>query len=324
MLFQSAWTKRFRSLETSLSSLIKPSQFGGSTAQDRWKSSPKRLNKSSGCNLTVPPHAVDLDSSKEVKPKSLKMKYPVNTANGDAGEFFFAYQIASVLKWPCRLFDIDIGIDAQVEVINDDRSSTGRFVAFQVKATSKEEKDCRYVSERQLAYWRELDLPVFVVLVDLSIGSMFLHRVDVSKRYTVTKKGSVRIDFDLLNDRFCADSGRVLAEAADEVALSHVRKCLAIVRGRAKEIREAISAQEDYPDPHALIELMDERYRFKEELAQATGVANALRAGGSEYVEAEEDLESALQELRDFMENWNMHRDWDDHGNITRFIDEER
>ena len=44
------------------------------------------------------------------------MKYPLGTANGDAGEFFAAYKIAKELGWPCRLFDIDIGIDAQVSV----------------------------------------------------------------------------------------------------------------------------------------------------------------------------------------------------------------
>ncbi|WP_416053848.1 hypothetical protein [Duganella violaceipulchra] len=37
-------------------------------------------------------------------------------------------------------------------VDEDDETSTGRFVAFQVKATSVEEQNCRYVSTRQLAY----------------------------------------------------------------------------------------------------------------------------------------------------------------------------
>ncbi|MDW9232039.1 hypothetical protein C7S15_5639 [Burkholderia cepacia] len=68
------------------------------------------------------------------------MLYTLKKASGDAGEYFFAYKIASVLKWPCRLTGIDIGIDAQVEVMDDNQLSTGQFVAFQVKATSKEEK----------------------------------------------------------------------------------------------------------------------------------------------------------------------------------------
>jgi hypothetical protein len=194
------------------------------------------------------------------------VKYPVGTAHGDAGEFFFAFQIASVLKWPCRLFDIDIGIDAQVEIINEDRTSTGRFVAFQVKATSSDGEDCRYVSKRQLAYWRELELPVFVVLVDLSKPAMFLHRVALDRDYPVTKKGAIRIDFDLKSEEFTARSGRLIATAAEETALSHVRRHLDVVRGGAEEIRKQIAAQEDYPDPNALIDRMDERAQLKEEL----------------------------------------------------------
>lgn len=250
------------------------------------------------------------------------MQYPIKAANGDAGEFFFAYQIASVLKWPCRLFDIDIGIDAQVEVINNDRSSTGRFVAFQVKATSQEETNCRYVSEGQLAYWRDLDLPVFVVLVDLSDGAMFLHRVDINGSYSVTESGQVRIDFDRQNDRFCAASAGLIAEAANEAALSHVLKRLSVVHRRTLEIQEAIAAQDDYPDPNTLIELMNERSTFREELAQAYALAYSLRAGRSEYEKAAQDLEDALQELRYFMKDWNMHIEWDDHGDINRFINE--
>lgn len=252
------------------------------------------------------------------------MKYPLSTAYGDAGEFFFAFQIANILKWPCRLFDIDIGIDAQVEILNEDRTSTGRFVAFQVKATSSEEQDCRYVSKRQLAYWRELDLPVFVVLVNLSKPAMFLHRVVLDKDYAVTEKGSIRIDFNLSKDRFTSRSGKVIAAAAEEGALSHVRRHLRAVREGSEDIRKAISEQENNPDPHALMDRMEERAALKEELAQASALVAALRVGAAEYAETEEELVGALQALRDYMMEWNMHRDWDDHGHIQRFIDEGR
>lgn len=165
---------------------------------------------------------------------------------------------------------------------------------------------------------------MFVVLVDLSVGAMFLHRVDVNKHYPATKKGSVRVDFDLQNDRFCEDSARVIANAAAEVALSHVRKLLADVQTRTKEIRKTILAHDEGPDPLAIIELMRDRYTFKEELAQACALADALRVGSSEYLAAKKDLESALQELRDYMEQWDMHVTWDDHGDIIRFIQEGR
>lgn len=253
------------------------------------------------------------------------MKYPIRTAHGDAGEFFFAYQIASVLKWPCRLFDIDIGIDAQVEIISEDSTSTGRFVAFQVKATSIEEQDCRYVSKRQLAYWRELDLPVFVVLVDLSIPAMFLHRVELDREYATTKKGLIRIDFDLENERFTSQSGRTIAAAAEETALSHVRRYLDAVHEGAGRIRTLIAGQQiGDSDPHGLMGCMDERAGLREELAQAGALVAALRVGALEYANAESEFESALQELRDYMEVSNMYPDWDDDGDILRFIKEGR
>ncbi|MCI5162057.1 MAG: hypothetical protein D3917_08545 [Candidatus Electrothrix sp. AX5] len=53
------------------------------------------------------------------------LKYTKKKAIGDAGEYFFAYTVATILGWPCRLLDIDIGIDAQVEILDGDQNSTG-------------------------------------------------------------------------------------------------------------------------------------------------------------------------------------------------------
>jgi len=254
------------------------------------------------------------------------MKYALRTANGDAGEFFFAYKIASILKWPCRLFDIDIGIDAQVEIVDeDDETSTGRFVAFQVKATSVEEQNCRYVSERQLDYWRALDLPVFVVLVDLSAEELYLHQVLSNRNYPpATETGLVRIEFDLANDVFTKDSRAVIAAASEKMALSHVRRHLDIVEEGIQEIRQAIADAEENPDPPGLIELMEGRTALRKELAQTGALVRALRAGKKEWKTVADDLDKALQELGCYMQDWNMHRDWDDHGNIMRFIEELR
>ena len=256
------------------------------------------------------------------------MKYAVTGAHGDAGEFFFAYKIASVLKWPCRLFDIDIGIDAQVEIINTDRTSAGKFVAFQIKATSAEEQDCRYVLNSQLVYWRDHGLPVFVVLVDLSKELMYLHRVSSDNEYPVTKKGKVRIDFDLTADLFGAESASKIAGAAEETALAHVNNLLAEVMDGVVEIETAISETENNPDPRGLIEVMNDRTRHIEKLAQAKAVASTLRVGAAECNGAAERLSVALDELREHMQDYKMHDDWDGlrdgDGEIGKFIRESR
>lgn len=251
------------------------------------------------------------------------MKYPVNSAHGDAGEFFFAYKIAQVLKWPCRLLDIDIGIDAQVEVINPDRSSTGRFVAFQIKATDgKKDMDHWYVSETQLAYWHDLDLPVFVVLVNLSTRAMFLHRVDAQKSYAVTQKGFVRIDFDLAKDRFSRASATLIARASQEAAFAKVRNRLSVVLKRAESIKRLVAGQEENPDPDALIEVIEARFIYKQELAQAEALVDELGVGRSEFNAAEKTLTVALQKLRYFIQDWGMDHTWADRGDIARFVEE--
>ncbi|CAJ0774959.1 DUF4365 domain-containing protein [Ralstonia chuxiongensis] len=252
------------------------------------------------------------------------MKYALEKASGDAGEFFFAYKIASVLRWPCRLFDIDIGIDAQVEIINADRTSTGRFVAFQIKATSNDTQTDVLVSAKHLAYWRALELPVFVVLVNLSTRRMYLHRVAVDRDYPTTPANSVRIVFDLKKDRFQPNSGDVIAQAAEESALAHIRRHLARVHTAAEQIRSSIADMEDAPSPTDLIDLMNERGQWKEELAQASALVHALRVGSNEYEAAEIELEGALQDLMDTMTDYSMHEDWDENGDIKRFIEERR
>lgn len=253
------------------------------------------------------------------------MKYPLTLAHGDAGEFFFAYKIASVLKWPCRMIDIDIGLDAQVEVLNEaDRTSTGRFVAFQVKTREEVAQSYLYVSQEHLAYWREVSLPVFVVLVDLGTNEMYLHRVDLNVSYPKTDKGLVRIDFDLARDKFGAGSSKRIADAGLENARAVVEKALNAVRMTIKQILGAIEEQVDSPDPHHVIQLMHQRFTFREELATASGIVASMRVGQGEFDEVEREFQDALQEMRDFMQEWNMHIDWDDNGDVGRFIAEGR
>ncbi|WP_231995645.1 DUF4365 domain-containing protein [Pseudomonas taetrolens] len=256
------------------------------------------------------------------------MKYPSNTATGDAGEYFFAYQISYILGWPCRLFDIDIGIDAQVEILDEDRNSTGRFVAFQIKTSANEElKPYWYVSKNQLNYWREMDTPVFVVLISLKEQTMYLHRIRKEFAYHVTEKNGVRIEFDLAQELFSEISGNVIKAAAEESILGTIQTYLSEVWMKIKEIKNAIEGMEDYSDPPLLIDVMCRRSTAYDELLRAHTLVLNYRVGIQEYEETESALDEALSELRAFMREWNMHSSWDDprngNGEIQKFIDEE-
>ncbi|WP_256676462.1 DUF4365 domain-containing protein [Pseudomonas sp. RGB] len=189
------------------------------------------------------------------------MKYPSKIATGDAGEYFFAYKISYVLGWPCRLFDIDIGIDAQVEILDENRNSTGRFVAFQVKTSADEEpQPYWYVSKNQLDYWRDMDIPVFVALVSLKKQTIHLHQIKKKSRYHITEKDSVRIDFDLVNEHFTESSGKRIKAAAEESTMSAIEEHLSKVQIKIDEVKSAIEEMDDYSDPPSLIDIMNSRW----------------------------------------------------------------
>lgn len=254
------------------------------------------------------------------------MKYPKTAATGHAGEFFFAYQIAKVLGWPCRIFDIDIGIDAQVEILDAKCESTGKFIAFQIKTTESEGVVGRYVDSQQLAYWKGLEHPVFLVLVDLDLESMYLHRIDRSKNYRKTKGDKILIVFDRKQGRFGLDSGNELRAAADETQLQVVNMHLKRVREATKAIKTGLDQQESAPDAGRLIELMRGRAQARQHLLRAEALARNSGVGLGLYQRDKRAFEQALCLLRHRMWECNMAQHWDGaqdgDGDIRRFLDE--
>lgn len=250
------------------------------------------------------------------------MKYPLGTANGDAGEFFAAYKVAKELGWPCRLFDIDIGIDAQVEILTDARESTGRFVALQIKATSAKEVDCRYVGARQLKYWRSLDIPVFVVLVDLQKEQMFLHLVEATREYEKTPKGTYKIPFDLAADLFTPASAVIMAEASARVAMSHISQYLERVEEAIEQILLSVQdVEHGNPDPYALIEHMESRFELWGLLDQADAASALSKVGKDVIIKCRDHLSWALYDLQGAMTP--MEYDYSDSGDIAGFLRED-
>jgi len=98
------------------------------------------------------------------------MIFPKNSAMGKAGENYFAYWILKNFGWPCRLFDIDIGIDAQIEVLNEDNRPTGNCLPVQIKSTNGNKLKLQ-VDTGHLITWSGMNEPVLLVLVDLKTDS---------------------------------------------------------------------------------------------------------------------------------------------------------
>ncbi|EJB8494942.1 DUF4365 domain-containing protein [Acinetobacter baumannii] len=85
---------------------------------------------------------------------------------GKAGEYYFAYWIVRHFQWPCRILDIDVGIDAQVEVF-EDGISTGNFFAVQIKSTIGNKLNIS-IKLSDFEYWQQIENNVILVYVVLS------------------------------------------------------------------------------------------------------------------------------------------------------------
>ncbi|RAR67099.1 uncharacterized protein DUF4365 [Paraburkholderia unamae] len=217
------------------------------------------------------------------------MYYTTKNANGDAGEYFFAYKIANELKWPCRLTGVDIGIDAQIEVMIDNdadpigKISTGQFIAFQIKATSQEEKDCIYVDPKHIKYWKDLEIPVYVVLVDLSKPEMYVHYVDPARTYRHTKKrGQSCIEFNLDEDVFSSRTVVDFREKAGQSATALIDEKLQTIRdgveGAEKQINDIPVGNNGVKNPTGkdICHLVDTKLNILEALNEVKSISKVF------------------------------------------------
>jgi len=105
--------------------------------------------------------------------ENIGMSYIERVANGNAGEFYFAYWVSNNFIWPCRILDIDMGLDAQIEIYDEQYHSTGMFIGVQVKTTAKtlEESPCVSVPLKNIVYWESINDPVIIIRVCLNNNS---------------------------------------------------------------------------------------------------------------------------------------------------------
>ena len=129
-------------------------------------------------------------------------EYSKRNVNGDAGEHLVAFIVTRELGWPCRLLDVDLGVDAEMELLDDANQSTGDIVKVQIKSfeSLKAETKGIYADERHVTYWQRFSTPVIICCVDLSTRTVYWKEISVNDAY---QSGGVakRIDFDLAADR---------------------------------------------------------------------------------------------------------------------------
>lgn len=125
-------------------------------------------------------------------------RFKDTSITGWSGEYYFAYWVVSNFKWACRLLDIDIGIDAQVEVF-DKEFSTGDFFAVQIKSTVSDSPNISlYLSD--FNYWNQIDGVVILVSIVLGDGASnpviyckIMNKNEVEKLILAAKKIKVEV-----------------------------------------------------------------------------------------------------------------------------------
>ena len=168
------------------------------------------------------------------------MEYPKKSVNGDSGEYFVAYTVTRLFGWPCRLFDVDIGVDAELEIMDDAGVSTGDVIKIQVKSfdeLSNAKSKSIYVHDRHINYWKRFCLPVIVCCVDLNAQKVYWKQILSTEAYV--SGGSFRkISLDLAQDELIGSSKQQLRLLAIPESSKQIEPLFQRLEALYKELKE--------------------------------------------------------------------------------------
>jgi hypothetical protein len=115
------------------------------------------------------------------------------------GSFFFAYRITKIFGWPCRLTSsADIGVDAEIEIIDTTNSSSGDLLKAQVKTMSVAPSGNPFsvsVDDEHVLYWKRLCLPLIFCAVTLDDEKIYWRVITSAETYE-TSGESKKVTFD--------------------------------------------------------------------------------------------------------------------------------
>ncbi|QQX81272.1 DUF4365 domain-containing protein [Shewanella sp. KX20019] len=142
------------------------------------------------------------------------MQYKSRSVTGDAGEYFFAYKLTSMFSWVVRLLDVDLGVDAEVEVVEQEKSEF-RLIKVQIKSSTNITGNTHSisVSEEHISYWKNSNLPVIVCLVDLTTEKIYWRKIESEGDYS-TSGVSCKVQFDLTKHELTASTKEALIDIA--------------------------------------------------------------------------------------------------------------
>ncbi len=150
------------------------------------------------------------------------MKFTKKQAVGQAGEYLVGAVVTHRLAWPYRTQPItDLGVDGEIEVLDEAGVSLSGIIKVQAKATAKDDEDSaappfrRYVYPAHYEYWAALSLPVIVCRPVLATGKIYWLPASAGR----TSGKMISFDFEACHELTAGSAGalRDLARREGEV-----------------------------------------------------------------------------------------------------------
>jgi mRNA-degrading endonuclease HigB of HigAB toxin-antitoxin module len=167
------------------------------------------------------------------------LKYGKTLVNGDAGEYFLAYKFTHILGWPCRLYGQDLGVDAELEILDDDGNSTGDIIKIQVKTVDSIKENVSsasiYVDDRHIEYWKKFCLPVIVCCVDLSSQKIYWKQVTTTEAYS-TSGNSKKVTFCLTHDEFSSATKQIFKKLVSPNETENIKSLFSDIQKYASKL----------------------------------------------------------------------------------------
>ncbi|EGV4396861.1 DUF4365 domain-containing protein [Salmonella enterica subsp. enterica serovar Newport] len=218
-------------------------------------------------------------------------KYKKNGATGKAGEYYFAYWMVRNFKWPCRLLDIDVGIDAQVEIFEDE-ISTGDFFAVQIKSTVESDPDMS-IDLSDFMYWQQLESQVILVriLMGDNHSEPVMYWKSFSKEYLdeiVMEMGTTGFQSKKV---LFSESDKLTSESKDswkEAILSDTdKRLIRVARSLLKSLKE-----------HDLDNFVEEDYNLQNENKDFISFNSEIDTFNHHFIDYEELIDAVCLDRR--------------------------
>ncbi|HHF2850854.1 TPA: DUF4365 domain-containing protein [Vibrio diabolicus] len=196
------------------------------------------------------------------------MQYKSKAVTGDAGEYYFAYKLTSMFGWAIRLLDVDLGVDAEIEVVENEKSDF-KLLKVQIKSSVKVSGNSHsiYVSPAHIDYWKNTNLPVLVCLVDLVNEKIYWKHIKHEVDYQSSGE-NCKVTFDLRVNELTESSKLELLKVAIPNELKHFDSLKSTLNAELSKLPNPVPQQYFPHSNEELDELFDAIEKSREILKQ--------------------------------------------------------